>query len=313
MVIETMAAKKTHFGPFQTRTVERIRRGVIRTFDRLESWSYLSASDRSEFRRFQRLFLESLSGIDAKVQAGCIHPLDLRGFPQVSAFPGYHINAGVFLGSFDPFQMSHLAMALRFLAAPSSRADVLFVVPEGSYDNHKPDRSEYRFRFEVLSLQLREIFSPLVVPIDIGEGAGTLEIVERLINLFPNAKIGLTHLLGSDSLPVAAALMPEDLEAWHACAARQGVSFEYQMFILARPSRPPSKRVVEAIRSLGVPVIVDRAPVATPSSSDLRRRAVFTILFPSAAVLRRVEVLFRYSMNRRWEDEPEAPRPEYEI
>jgi hypothetical protein len=195
-------------------------------------------------------------------------------------------------------------------------ADVVFVVPEGSFNSNKPTKSDYRFRYEILGLQLKTVFAPLLVPLDIGEGTGTIGIVERFIALFPGSTMNLTHVLGSDTLPYAAKFLPIDLTAWKAAAEKHGVTLKFGMFVLKRYTGPVSTAAVRSVRRRGVPIAMDRKVIGTPSSTDFRERGAFTIIFPTQAALRRVEVLFRYGMSRPWAEgsDPEVTNwPGYEV
>lgn len=288
----------------EVRALGRIRRGVNRTFRKLETWSCLKAADLRDFRSYHGLMDDALHQIEKKVLAGVLHPLDLSGFPQVTAFPRYHVRAGIFIGSFDPFQMTHLTMALQFLAASGSEADVVFVVPEGAPAEWKVDRSDYSFRFDVLRTQVGEVFRPLVVPLDIGQDADTIEIVRRFISLFPGATMDLTHLMGTDSLPFVEKFGKQDRDIWMAQARVQDVRFDYRIFALPRGPQRTWKPLATALQTQGFPLTIGPTVLHTPSSTDLRHRAVFTILFPASALLRRVEVLFRYSMNTSWSAPP---------
>jgi hypothetical protein len=282
------------------KAVETMIQRVRRVFAKLDSLAYLDASDRGEFRYYHGLFEEELRRIELKIRDGRLRPVDLSGFPQVLNYPGYAARIGVFIGSFDPFQMTHLAAALRFLASDESEADLVIVVPEGSENPGKPNKTEYRFRYEILRLQIEAIFSPLVLPLDIGAGADTIGIVERLIDLHPGASLKLTHLLGSDSLPTAALLLPEDLGAWKERARLRRVELDHGIHVELRREGDPIEPYAKAIRALGSRFAVDRRVVSAPSSSDFRHSRNITIVFPTEAVLSRLELLFRYGMNREW-------------
>ncbi|HPG87822.1 MAG TPA: hypothetical protein PLQ29_14090, partial [Spirochaetales bacterium] len=229
-----------------------------------------------------------------------LEPVDLSDFPQVIRFPRYEIRAALFIGSFDPFQMTHLATALRFLASAAAGAPVVFVVPEGHDNPRKPRKSDYRYRYELLSMQVAGVFDPLIVPLDIGEGADTIGIVRRFIAMFPGARVSMTHLLGSDTLPFAASMLPEDLNAWRQESERRRVDFTYEAFVVTREGSPVSASDVEAIRSRGLPIQVDDEPIGTPSSTDFRENRAFSIVFPTESVIRHMEVLFRYNLNKPW-------------
>jgi hypothetical protein len=289
---------------------------VRRIFASLDARPYLGEEERREFRYYAGSFDEELQRIGRKVAEGRLRPLDLSGFPQIMSYPAFSARVGVFIGSFDPFQMSHLAAALRFLASEESQSDVVFVVPEGGANPAKPQKSEYSFRYELLRLQIEGIFSPFVIPLDIGEGADTIGIIERLIDFHAGARLSLTHLLGSDSLPRAVSLLPEDLALWRARAALRCVEFDHGLFVALRAEGEELEPYAEAVRALGLRFALDRRVIGTPSSSDFRSKGHLTIVFPTEAVLRRLELLFRYGMNRPWmglERRREGPFSDYEI
>ncbi len=306
--------------------IKRIARRVARVFDSLEGLPYLGPAELQDFYYFRALLHDSLERVDRKVREGRLIPLDLRGFPQELHYPRLAPRVGVFIGSFDPFQMTHLAMALRFLASDASEADALFVVPEGAVDRRKPLKTDYRFRFEILKRQVAGIFDPLIVPLDIGEGADTIEIVRRLIALHPGASLRLTHLIGSDVLPMATALLPDDLEAWGAAAKQHRVDLDFSIHVARRDRRSRIRSQSEAVRALGVRMVVDRTVIGTPSSSAFRSEGAITLVLPTEAVLSRLELLFRYGMYRSWSGErprtaagppatntPATDEPEYHI
>jgi hypothetical protein len=296
--------------------LRRVARRLYRIFDSLDSLPYIGESERGDYLNFRGLFDDSLERIDRKVREGRLKPLDLRGFPQDLRYPELSARVGVFIGSFDPFQMTHLAMALRFLASDASEADALFVVPEGSADPRKPHKTDYRFRFEVLSRQILGVLEPFVVPLDIGEGADTIEIVRRLIGLHAGAKLRLTHLLGSDVLPMAVGFLAEDLKAWGEAARDSRVDLDFSIHAIRRDSRASLKPLVEAVRGYGLRMVVDRDMIGTPSSSAFRTEGAISLVLPTEAILSRLELLFRYGMSRPWSAHPHkgAVRgPEYEI
>jgi hypothetical protein len=298
-------------------SVHRVARRLDRVFDSLDGLSYLGKAELSDFLYFRSLFDDSLERLDRKVLDGRLRPLDLRGFPQELHYPGLAARLGIFIGSFDPFQMTHLAMALRFLSSDATEADALFVVPEGSADRRKPFKTDYRFRFEILKSQIAGILEPFVLPLDIGEGADTIEIVRRLIGLHPGASLRLTHLMGSDVLPMAVGLLPDDLEVWSEAAHRDCVDFDFSIHVAKRDRRAALKPLVEAVRSLGLRMVIDHEVIGTPSSTAFRSEGAITLVLPTEAILSRLELLFHYGMYRCWnsgraEDLPTAG-PEYEI
>jgi hypothetical protein len=279
---------------------QHLSRKVERVFSRLPDFPFFSDQDRQEFTYYRRYFHHSIDRIGSRLQSGELTPLDLTDFPRVVRMQGYRIQAALFIGSFDPFQMTHLATALRYLSHPKARGNVVFVVPEGGVSASKPNRSEYRYRFEILSHQLKGIFDPLIVPLDIGEGADTIEIVRRFMALFAGGTVDLTHILGSDVFPYAVRLYPEDLAAWKKAALELNVDFSYRCFVSRRPGAGPAQPHAKKARALGVPVDIDARIVDAPSSTDFRERRAFTIAFPTDAMLKHMEILFRYNLNRSW-------------
>ncbi|MBU0928276.1 MAG: hypothetical protein KKA67_11035 [Spirochaetes bacterium] len=287
----------------QAPRTELMARAIAHTeevFDRLGAYSYLSTLDKGDFSYYRAFYLDSLREIDERIAEGALSPVDLSDFPQVVRFPGYDINAALFIGSFDPFQMTHLATALRYLASGGAAAPVVFVVPEGHDNPRKPRKSDYRYRFDLLSMQVTGVFDPLIVPLDIGEGADTIEIVRRFIAMFPGSRVSMTHLLGSDVLPLAVSWLPVDLKAWKAEAEAKRVDFSYKAFVVTRDGAPPVEPSVEAVRAMGLPILVDDKPIGAPSSTDFRENRAFSIVFPTEKVIRHVEVLFRYNLNKPW-------------
>jgi hypothetical protein len=149
------------------------------------------------------------------------------------------------------------------------------------------------------------------VPLDIGEGADTIEIVRRLIGLHRGASLRLTHLLGSDVLPMAIGLLPDDLEAWGEAAREARVDLDFSIHAARRDVRSSLRPYVEAVRSFGLRMVVDRDVVGTPSSSAFRTEGAISLVLPTEAILSRLELLFRYGMSRPWSRDRAGP--EYEI
>jgi len=288
--------------------IRRIMDRIDAAFDRLCAYLYINPVDRADFSYYRESFEESLRLIDARIDGGHLGPVDLRDFPLVARWPGYVVDAALYIGSFDPFQMTHLAMALRYLASPGAAAPIVFVVPEGHVNPHKPLKSDYEYRRQLASMQLENVFDPLVVPLDIGKGADTIEIVRRFIALFPGSRLNLTHLLGSDVLPWAVKLLPEDLDIWRAEALRRGVDFGYRAFVARRLGAPPPEPHAAALEAMGLSIHVDDSPIGAPSSTDFREGHTFSIVFPTDAVIRHMEILFRYNLNNPWRIDPAGPR-----
>jgi hypothetical protein len=294
-----------------------VARRLDQVFDSLERLSYLGKAELQDYRRFRELFGESLDRIDRKIEDGRLKPVELSGLPLEIRYPGPTPRVGVFIGSFDPFQMTHIAAALRFLGSDESEADILFVVPDGSLDNRKPQKTDYRFRLELLKLQVSGILEPLIVPLDIGEGADTIGIMSRLISLHSGARLRLTHLLGSDVLPMAVSLLPQDLEAWSRAAAAASVELDFSLHVVRRELGASLQPYADAALLLGLRMAIDRDPLGTPSSTAFRTEGAFTLVLPTEAFLSRLELLFRYGMSRPWSAGPAegsaGEEPDYAI
>lgn len=280
--------------------IRRVLRRVRAEFAQLDSYPCLDASDISDFKYYRQLYEDALHSIDHRIGKGEFEPVDLKGFPQILNFPHYEIKVAMLIGSFDPFQMTHLAMALRYLASSSAKAPLVLIVPEGHFNPDKPRRSDYHYRYDILSKQLRGVFQPLIHPLDLGEGADTIEIVRRFIARFPDARISITHLVGSDVLDKAVRLLPEDLAVWEREAKSCGVDFTYELFVVRRDCSVDLRDPIAKANALGIPVGSDDFVIGLPSSTDFRSNRMFSIVFPTKAVMRHMEVLFRYDLNRPW-------------
>lgn len=308
---------------FQTGAARRMAHRIDEVFSSLEKLPFLRRPDKSEFRYFRRLFLSSCAEIDSRAVRGELKPwsnasveaicaaaeeyyprgkagASPEGLPRCPLLPVGPLRVGVFIGSFDPFQMTHIETALRFLAHGERPADIVFIVPEGSYSKLKPNRSDYGYRFDLLSRQAREAFKPFIVPLDIGDGQDTIGIVKRLLRIFAGRDLAMTHVLGSDVFPMAARWYPEDFSAWTPTAAKYKTRLDFGVFVVKRDRTDAIGSIARSTRAQGIPVQIDKKPIGTPSSTELRERGIFTIVFPTEAVLEKMEVVFRYGMNRHW-------------
>jgi nicotinic acid mononucleotide adenylyltransferase len=277
-----------------------IAKRVEKVFLKLKDYPYVSEGSLQEFHYYREHFLASLARIGERVRSGELCPLDLKDFPREFRLKHYKLRVALFIGSFDPFQMTHLATALRYLGSKEARADVVFIAPEGGASTLKPNRSEYAYRLDILNRQIKGIFEPFIVSLDMGADADTMEIVRRFMALFPGATVDVTHLIGSDVLPFAARLMREDLSSWKAASKRLDVNFTYRMHTVRRQRTEGAVRALRDIRSLGVEAVFDRRLIDYPSSTDFRESGAFTIVFPTENMLSHLEVLFRYGLNKPW-------------
>lgn len=285
---------------FNSAEAEKLYRRVGRVFDSLPRQEYLGTDELKDFSFFRSFFAECIHRIDEKIEAGQIIPQDTRGFPQESRIRGHKPRVAVFIGSFDPFQMSHLAMTLRFLASEKSRVDIVYVIPEGARDARKPGRTDYRFRYDLLESQLKGVFEPFVLPFDLGADSDTIGIVERLLAWYAGSELTLTHVVGSDVLPLVVKYLPVDMDRWTRASRQFGVTLDFSIFVMRRKGCGRLSSWLAQIRKLGIHVDVDMCTIGTPSSTDFRKDRAVTIAFPTDAMLSRLEILFRYSMNTPW-------------
>jgi hypothetical protein len=149
-------------------------------------------------------------------------------------------------------------------------------------------------------MQLAGIFDPFVVPLDIGAGADTIEIIRRFIALHTGMKLELTHILGSDALPTASNFIEQDLAVWKKEALQSGVEYSHSIYVVRRERQGVLKPWLYHIRKQGVPAYLDKSIVGTPSSTAFRKDRAITLVLPTENIRERLEVLFRYNMNRPW-------------
>ena len=289
----------------------KVRRKVRLVFERLDTYHWLSGRERAEFRHYREVFLEAVDGIEARARNGELRLPRKGAFP--TCLPDGPVRLGLYIGSFDPFQMTHIAAALRFLAYPGTGVTQVLVVPEGARNPLKPNRSEYRYRFDIMAKQLRGVFEPFLCPADLGQDADTIGIGRRLIAALAGRSLELDHIVGADVLPFVAHLLPDDLSWWNAEAAVHGVDFSYRVRAVARLGAPDPTRHIDSIRARGIPVDYDPRFIELPSSTDFRREGAFTIVFPTAEVIKHLEVVFRYSLDKPWLGGRRAPTPPEEF
>jgi len=324
-------------------SVRRVARRIEEVFSALEKVPFLRPEDRKEFRHFRRHFISACARIDQRIEEGHIKPwakheietlltcaqnhfgprsknttsesspspLSRISVPHCHIFSRREIRVGIFIGSFDPFQMTHLETALRFICCAQRPADLVLIIPEGAYSSLKPGRSDYNYRFDLLRRQLEEVFRPFLIPLDIGHKEDTIGIVRRLLSLFRSYSVTATHVLGSDVFPLAAKWYPQDMEIWTKEARKQMITLDFGAFVVKRNPNDDIAEALSQTRKLGIPVQLDRRPIGTPSSTELRQKGVFTIIFPTPEVMEKLEVVFRYGMHRHWISK--GGGPEYEI
>lgn len=71
-------------------------------------------------------------------------------------------------------------------------------------------------------------------------------------------------------------------------------------FVIRRHGGGDPGPQLETLRSLGIEAYLDDEALETPSSTDFRERNAFSIVFPTDEIVRHLEVVFRYNLNKPW-------------
>ncbi|MCX7775130.1 MAG: hypothetical protein N2067_03410 [Spirochaetaceae bacterium] len=283
--------------------VDAVARRLKRVFDQNANSGYFTCEEIKDYSYYERMLVESLEGIDRKIIGGRLSVVDLKSYPRIVRMDRGVVRACIYIGSFDPFQLTHCMVAMRFLASEQSNADFVIVVPEGSADPRKPLKTDYAFRLSIARLQIDDVFDPFMKVLDLGSQADTIEIVRRFIGLNAGLRLELTHLIGSDVLPVAARYLEQDLKIWRQEAKSSGVDWKHRLFVVQRSPDDDPSAYMPVFEQQGIDVAVDASILGTPSSTDFRDRRMFTIILPTPAIREKMEILFRYRMHRNWTSE----------
>jgi nicotinic acid mononucleotide adenylyltransferase len=285
---------------FFTPKVDLLARRLKKIFESLPCVGYFGREELADYTYYEKLIIDALNAIDEKARAGLIRALDTREYPKILRYPEGVARIAVYIGSFDPFQLTHLTIALRLLASAQNNPDLVIVVPEGSVNPDKPSKTDYPFRYQIAKMQLAGLFEPFILPLDIGANADTIEIVRRLIAMHSGMRLELTHLIGSDALPLAAKYIDADLSVWRKQAAQSGVDYIHSVYVMRREQRGSLERDMRTIRSYGVDIHLERKVIGTPSSTEFRQNRAITLVLPTEAIRDKLEILFRYNMNKPW-------------
>ncbi len=285
---------------FSQPSVEAVARKLKRVFDQNACVEYLSCTEIQDYSYYEALLIQGLDGINRRITEGSMWPFDLTEYPKIIRSHDGVVRACIYIGSFDPFQLTHLTVAVRYLASNLCRSDFLIVVPEGSNDSAKPLKTEYGFRLSIAKMQCEGIFDPFIKVLDLGMQADTIEIVRRFIAMHRGLTLELTHLIGSDVLPIAARYISEDMRRWTEEAHDSGVRYIHRVHVVQRGELGDTPALMKAFQEESVPVVIDPNIVATPSSTDFRSRRAFTIVLPTPAIRDKMEVIFRYHMHKSW-------------
>jgi hypothetical protein len=280
--------------------IDSMARRLRKVFESLPHLGYLGPMELKDYAYYENLIVRALLAIDEKATRGDIVPIDIRDYPKVLRYPKGIARITAYIGTFDPFQLTHLTIALRLLASPRNSSDLVIVVPEGAASPEKPRKTEYAFRYQLAKAQLEGLFEPFILPLDIGANADTIEIVRRLIAMHAGMKLELTHLIGSDVLPIASSFIHQDLAVWRKQALASGVDFRHSVHVSRRSILGPFSPFLSHIRKAGVPAVFERSIVGTPSSTDFRENRAITLVLPTEKIRDKLEIVFRYNMNRPW-------------
>lgn len=286
-------------------SVEAVGRKLKRVFDQNASTEYFSCEEIRDYSYYESLLIQGLEGIDRRMKDGSFKPMELSDYPKIIRANDGRVRACIYIGSFDPFQLTHLTVAVRFLASELSNADFVVVVPEGSPDPAKPLKTDYPFRLSIAKMQIEGIFDPFIKVLDLGVQADTIEIVRRFIGMHSGLALELTHLIGSDVLPIAARYIRQDMSTWRKEAKESGVDYLHRIHVVQRGNAALDPSWIEAIQSEGVDVVLDPSIVAAPSSTDFRTRQAFTIVLPTSSIRDKMEIIFRYHIHRSWSSDQE--------
>jgi nicotinic acid mononucleotide adenylyltransferase len=290
---------------FSQSSVEAVGRKLRRIFDQNASTEYFSCEEIRDYSYYESLLIQGLEGIDRRMKSGSLKPVELSEYPKIIHADRGKVRACIYIGSFDPFQLTHLAVAVRFLASELSNSDFVIVVPEGSPDPAKPLKTDYAFRLSIAKMQIEGIFEPFLKVLDLGMQADTIEIVRRFIAMHRGLTLELTHLIGSDVLPVAARYIAEDMSIWRKEAQESGVHYLHSTHVVQRGEDTIDTSYFEAFEKEAAHTVLDSSIVATPSSTDFRTRQAFTIVLPTTSIRDKMEIIFRYHMHRSWSSEQE--------
>lgn len=290
---------------FSQTSVEAVARKLKRVFDQNASAEYLSCTEIRDYSYYEELLIQGLDGINRRITGGSLLPFDLTEYPKIIRSHDSVVRACMYIGSFDPFQLTHLTVAVRYLASSLCQSDFLIVVPEGSVDPAKPLKTDYTFRLSIAKMQIEGIFDPFIKVLDLGTQADTIEIMRRFIAMHRGLTLELTHLIGSDVLPVAARYIAEDMRRWKREAQESGVRYLHRLHVVQRGEAGEAAQYRDAFEDESVPIVLDPNIVATPSSTDFRTRQAFTIVLPTSSIRDKMEIIFRYHMHRSWTTDQE--------
>jgi len=290
---------------FSQPSVEAVARKLKRVFDQNALAEYLSCTEIRDYSYYEELLIQGLDGINRRITAGSLHPFDLTEYPKIIRSHDGVVRACMYIGSFDPFQLTHLSVAVRYLASSLCQSDFVIVVPEGSADPSKPLKTDYGFRLSIAKMQVEGIFDPFIKVLDLGVQADTIEIMRRFIAMHRGLTLELTHLIGSDVLPIAARYIAEDMRRWTKEARDSGVRYIHRVHVVQRGELAEAAERTRAFEEESVPVVLDPNIVATPSSTDFRSRRAFTIVLPTNAIRDKMEIIFRYHMHKSWTSDQE--------
>jgi nicotinic acid mononucleotide adenylyltransferase len=285
-------------------TLDDMRDRIQDRFERLDRYDYLRESHIRDFQQFLPELLGLIDRIieknEKKPMRSLLYPDD---FPNKKAdFENKEINVGLLMGSFSPFHLGHLINALRHLANPETRSDVVLIVPnqdaELEQDPLKPHKIPFRYRWKWLEQQTRD-FAKLFRMWNAGKTRDTRLVVEKLIKQHPGYTIRLSQLMGSDVLPRVAELIKADFQKWQEVATLYGTRFEYTLHINERLGYEISPEQLKNYRfPPGINVLFTRKGETrhAPSSSRFLTGREVSIFYPDTEFMRDFAFAFIFNM-----------------
>jgi len=276
---------------FSHPSVEAVGRKLKRIFDQNASTEYFSREEIRDYSYYENLLIQGLEGIDRRMESGALSPRNCRTTRESFAPTTAKVRACIYIGSFDPFQLTHLAVAVRFLASELSNS-TLSLWCRGLPDPAKPLKTDYAFAFRLPNCRSRHL-RPLhqgARPRHAGRYDRDCEEVHRDAQR-AHARIDASHRVGRPA--GRRALYCAGHVDWRKEAQESGVHYLHSTHVVQRGEEAVDPSYFDAIKNEGANAVLDTSIVATPSSTDFRTRQAFTIVLPTSSIRDKMEIIFR--------------------